>query len=219
MHYFYLHGFASGPGSAKAVFLGDRFQALGLALQIPDLNQGNFTQLTLTRQIRQIQTLLPSAPVTLIGSSLGGLTATWVAQRQLQVERLILLAPAFSFLDHWLPQLGATQLQQWQTQTHLEIYHYAEQRFLPLSYEFIEDAAQYCQGQFNRSLPTLVLHGLQDQVIPIQASRDYVADRPWATLQELESDHSLSNVKPLIWQAIQNFCQLSLVTENRQWPE
>ncbi len=73
--YIYLHGFASGPRSQKARDLGDQFARLNIPLTIPDLNQGDFTHLTLTRQIKQVEALFPPAPtpVTLIGSSFGGL--------------------------------------------------------------------------------------------------------------------------------------------------
>lgn len=53
MHYPYLHGFASGPQSVKAQFLQYQFAELGQTLHILDLNQGGFTQLTLSRQIQQ----------------------------------------------------------------------------------------------------------------------------------------------------------------------
>ncbi len=210
MNYLYLHGFASGPQSVKAQFLGDRFRSLGLRLQIPDLNQGDFYHLTLSRQMQQVQTLCPTpAPVTLIGSSFGGLTAAWVGEAQPQVQRLVLLAPAFGFLSHWLPKLGATQLQQWQTQNSLELYHYGEQRPLALSYDFIRDLTQYQEEQLQRPVPTLILHGQHDEVIPLAASQDYAAQRPWVNLRELDSDHTLGNVQPQLWQAIQEFCQLS----------
>src|SRR5688572_7467401 len=103
-HYIYLHGFASSPRSAKAQDLRDRFQSLGIELTIPDLNHPDFTHLTLTRQLEQVVALLPAdaTPVTLIGSSFGGLTAAWAAQTHPQIQRLVLLAPAFQFLDHWL---------------------------------------------------------------------------------------------------------------------
>lgn len=204
--YFYLHGFASSPRSSKAVYLGDRFYQLGIDLITPDLNQGDFCHLTLTRQVQQVQAALPATPVVLIGSSLGGLIASWVAQRQSQVEQLVLLAPAFQFLDRWLQTLDKAQLQHWQTQGYLEFYHYGEQRSLPLSYQFVQDAKRYPDDQLQRPLPTLILHGRHDQVIAIAASRDFVAQRPWADLVELDSDHSLGNVQAEIWQAIQDFC-------------
>ncbi len=208
MQFIYLHGFASSPDSAKAKYLRDRFAEINLELKTPDLNQGDFSHLTITRQIAQVTAeFTPTTGVTLIGSSLGGLTAAWLAQ-QLQVERLILLAPAFKFLDHWLPQLGAEKLQQWQKQQYLMVYHYGEKSSLPLSYDFIVDAAQYNDAQLLRSVPTLILHGCQDEVIPIQVSRDFAQQRPGVELVELNSDHALGNVMAEIWQAIQVFCQL-----------
>jgi hypothetical protein len=68
MKFIYLHGFASSPRSTKAQDLLDRFTSLGLTLEIPDLNQGNFSHLTLSRQLAQVKALLPeNEPVTLIG--------------------------------------------------------------------------------------------------------------------------------------------------------
>lgn len=205
--YFYLHGFASSPRSRKATDLRDRFAAQNLTLQTPDLNQNDFAHLTLTRQLQQVRAeFLPEQAVTVIGSSLGGLTAAWLGQRCPQVKRLVLLAPAFGFLAHWLPKLGDSQLHQWQSGQPLLVYHHGEKRLLPLKHEFVLDCAQYDEAQLQRSLPTLVLHGTADEVIPIQASRDYAATRPWVNLIELESDHALANVGSEIWEAMQKFC-------------
>lgn len=211
MKFIYLHGFASSPKSAKAVYLHDCFAALKISLEVPDLNQGDFSHLTITRQITQVETAFvpDETPVTLIGSSLGGLTAAWLGQLHSQVQQLVLLAPAFGFLSHWLPQLTEEQLQQWQTTGYLPIYHYGEGRSLPLHYKFVEDARQYQEAKLLRPVPTLILHGQHDDVIPLGASRDYASTRPWVKLIELDSDHSLNDVMPIIWEAIQVFCQLA----------
>jgi pimeloyl-ACP methyl ester carboxylesterase len=208
--YFYLHGFASSPQSIKARNLRDRFAQLNIPLSVPDLNQGDFTYLTLTRQLQQVEAELPPAPapVTLIGSSFGGLTAAWLGQRQPQVERLVLLAPAFGFLSHWLPRLGYEQMQQWKTEGFLPVYHYGEEKMLPISYQFAEDAAQYRETELLRSVPTLLFHGTHDEVIPLQTSLDFAATRPWVQLVELDSDHGLTDASDVIWQGIQEFCQL-----------
>jgi uncharacterized protein len=207
--FFYLHGFASGPRSTKARDLAARFAGINRILHIPDLNQGDFTHLTLSRQLHQVKTLLPSTgPVTLIGSSLGGLTAAWVGQQVEQVDRLLLLAPAFNFLDHWSQLIGSAQMQNWQAGQPLSVYHYSEQRCLPLDYQFVIDLKQYADRDLQRPVPTMIIHGQRDQVIPIQASRDYAATRAWVTLLELDSDHGLLDVGDQIWQQLQQFCQL-----------
>lgn len=209
MSVIYLHGFGSGPQSAKATFFRQRLDQIGIPLQVPDLNQDQFSQLTLTRQIQQVcKQLAESAypSVTLIGSSLGGVVAAWVAERQACVERLILLAPAFGFLGHWLPRLGAEAVETWQRTGLLPVFHYGEGRPLPLEYKFVTDAQNYPDGLLRRPVPTLILHGIRDETIPIQASRDYVAHRPWAQLIPLESDHALTDVLEPIWQATCHFC-------------
>ncbi len=240
--YIYLHGFASSPNSLKAKYFRDRFSSLAIDLKTPDLNQNDFSRLTLTRQLHQIETeflqpqtlhsqaedvkietesLQPQTlhfqaedvknpgEVTIIGSSFGGLTAAWLAQRQISVKQIILLAPAFDFLSHWLPVLGQQQLQKWQTEEYLPVYHYGEQRYLPLNYQFVADMAQYPEQNLIRQVPTLIMHGLYDKIIPIQASRNFAANRPWVQLIELEDDHSLGNVLADIWEAIQKFCQFN----------
>lgn len=209
MDYIYLHGFASSPSSAKAKYFRAAFAELAIDLKTPNLNQGDFSRLTITRQIEQVKAEFPPspAPVTLIGSSLGGLTAALLAEKSLQVQRLVLLAPAFEFLSHWLPQLGSAKLQQWQDEQYLMVYHYAEERSLPLSYNFVLDAANYPDEQLLRPVPTLILHGLHDEVIPTTASRNYATSRPWIQLIELNSDHALANVMTQ-WQQIKSFIAL-----------
>lgn len=209
--YIYLHGFASSPNSAKANFLRDRFSQIKIPLTIPDLNQSDFTHLTMTRQLRQVAATFPPAPkpVTLIGSSFGGLASAWLGEIEPQCQKLVLLAPAFTFLSLWLSMLGEKTVASWHSEGFLPVYHYGEKRSLPLSYDFITDLKQYQESQIQRQIPTLIIHGIKDEVIPIQASRDFAASRPWVKLIELDSDHSLGNVLPEIWQEISNFCQLS----------
>ncbi|WP_414565093.1 MULTISPECIES: YqiA/YcfP family alpha/beta fold hydrolase [unclassified Anabaena] len=209
-YYIYLHGFASSPQSAKAQDMSDRFAQISLKLQVLDLNAGDFSHLTITRQLQQVAAEFPhdSVPVTLIGSSLGGLTSAHLAQQYPQVQRLVLLAPAFGFLSHWLLKLGDAEIKRWQQEKYRMIYHYGEGRSLPLSYDFVTDAAQYQENILQRPIPTLILHGKQDEVIPITASRDFRRSRPWVELVELDSDHSLGNVMAEMWSEIYRFCQL-----------
>ncbi len=205
--YIYLHGFASGPQSYKGQWLRSRFQDHNIHLQLLDLNQGDFEHLTLTRQINQVTQTL-QGPTTLIGSSLGGLVAVWVAQQSAEVEQLILLAPAFQFLNQWLARLGDDQLNQWQSTSWLSVYHYGWQTQQRLHYGFVTDAQQYPDKQLKKIIPTLILHGHQDDVIALNASLIYAQHRPWVTLLPLVTDHGMADAMEDIWLAIQEFCQL-----------
>lgn len=203
----YLHGFASGTNSSKANFMRDRFQENHLSLIIPDLNQEDFSHLTLTRQIHQVATYFDdvNTPITIIGSSFGGLTAAWLAQKYPQIQRLILLAPAFGFLSLWYKRLPAATLQQWQKSGYMNIYHYGFRENRPIHYSLLSDLEQYPETHLQRPIATLIMHGCKDEVVPIQHSRNYQQVRPWVELVEFNSDHSLTDVLPEICTNIQKF--------------
>jgi predicted esterase YcpF (UPF0227 family) len=203
----YLHGFASSPRSFKAQYFGYQFAQLGYSLLIPDLNQDAFSELTLTRQVHQAQALIEQDPIPtiLIGSSLGGLTAAWVAECCPAVTKLVLLAPAFHFATYWLPKLGTVALSNWQRTGALSVYHHGYQRLCRLNYAFLQDIQQYHDAKIQRELPTLIIHGIHDDVIPVEASREFCETRSWITLEEVESDHSLGDVTDLMWRSFITF--------------
>jgi predicted esterase YcpF (UPF0227 family) len=205
--YIYLHGFASSPQSTKARFFDQCWQNTGLALEIPDLNGDDFSRLTLTRQIAQVSQLIEQSElsVTLIGSSFGGLTAAWLAETCFQVQKLVLLAPAFNFGSIWSGQLGEKTLLDWQKSGSLLVYHYGYRRSVPINYEFIQDLAKYSQEKLIREIPTLIIHGSNDEVIPLENSRHYAFSRPWVQIIELDSDHALTDVIARIWEEMQLF--------------
>lgn len=209
--YIYLHGFASSPESSKAKYLRDRFAEINLNLNVLDLNQGDFTHLTLTRQITQTTTAVAASktPVTLIGSSFGALTCAWVAQQQPQVKNLVLLAPAFGFPQSWYSRLLPEQIEQWRNSGYLGIYHYGEGREIPLKYNFLQDADNYPLSGLERSLPTMIIHGTNDDVVPIQVSRDYAKQHSEVKLMEFDSDHGLNDSQEKIWQLIKDFLNLA----------
>jgi pimeloyl-ACP methyl ester carboxylesterase len=208
IQYLYLHGFASSPRSSKANYFRECFRASGLFLEVPDLNGENFSTLTLSRQIEQVAgQYLRSAPsVTAIGSSLGGLTAAWLAQKYPSVRCLVLLAPAFGFLRQ---ERDETILQQWKSAGQLSVYHYGYGRSLPIHYDFIRDLQQYREEELTREIPTLILHGRADEVISIERSREYARSRPRVKLIELDSDHGLTDVLPRIWSEVKNFLAIN----------
>lgn len=208
--YIYLHGFASSPKSSKATYLRDRFAEINLKLEVLDLNHSGFSELTLTRQITQTIAAFPDSttPVTLIGSSFGGLTSAWVAQQEVRVQNLVLLAPAFGFPQNWYSRLPPDQIARWQESGYLPVYHYGENKTVPLHYKFLEDAKNYPLTGLTRSLPTLIIHGIHDEVVPIQVSLNYAQQHSQVELIELASDHGLNDVREQIWQETRNFLDL-----------
>ena len=89
----YLHGFRSSPTSRKATVLRERMQALGRAREYacPALPPSPRAAVDLALQL--LVNLQPSS-IALIGSSLGGYYATWLAERL--GCRAVLLNPALT---------------------------------------------------------------------------------------------------------------------------
>ena len=200
----YLHGFASGPTSKKAQFFRGRFAQLGIGVDIPDLADGNFAQLTITGQLRVIERACRGEPVTLIGSSMGGYLAALFAARHAEVEKLVLMAPAFCFSKRWPQTLGQASMEEWQRRGVLKVFHYGQGRRAELGYQLIEDGRQYEDYPEVRQ-PTIIFHGRDDTVVPADLSVEFGRRHPQVQLHLMESDHELMNVLDDMWMETEKF--------------
>src|SRR4051794_37956217 len=120
----YLHGFASAPSSRKAQFFRERYAEHGTPLEIPELDEGDFQNLTISSQLAVIEKLINGRPAVLIGSSMGGYLAALYASKHPEVEKLLLLAPAFYFPQRWPLSLGPEKVAAWEQTGTMEFYHY-----------------------------------------------------------------------------------------------
>ena len=201
MHYIYLHGFTSGPASFKAHYFFRRLAELGITLHIPDLNDGDFEGLTLSRQLDQVATLCTSlpGPLTLIGSSLGGYIGALYAEREPRVERLVLMAPAFRFVTRHFEQMPAERIETWQRERVISVYHHLYQEERALGYGLIEDARHYDNTTLTRQIPALLFHGHGDESVPCQLSEAYLKENREARLHLLDDDHGLARSLEFMW--------------------
>jgi hypothetical protein len=105
----YLHGLASSPQSTKAVAMAEHFGRRGVTLQRLDLRVPSMEHLRLSQIMATVEAAIGGADdrALLFGSSLGGLAAARVAERDARVCALVLLAPAFRLFDRWRARLGA----------------------------------------------------------------------------------------------------------------
>lgn len=204
MRFVYLHGFASSPGSRKARFFAGRFQELGIGLEVPDLAEGNFRNLTLTAQLNVIAHASRHEPVSLIGSSMGGYLAALYAARHPEVEKLVLLAPAFSFALRWPETLGEATMERWKRSNTLKVFHYSEGREVELGYQLVEDARQY-EAYPDVAQPALIFQGRNDTVVPPEYAVKFAERHPNARLRLLDSDHELTNVLDDMWVETEEF--------------
>ncbi|MBX5493797.1 MAG: alpha/beta fold hydrolase [Bryobacteraceae bacterium] len=200
----YLHGFASGPTSRKAQFFRSCFAKLGIPLEIPDLTEGDFEHMTISRQLDIIRRMVGDRKVSFIGSSLGGYLAAAYAARYPGPQRLVLLAPAFAFLSRWPAALGVDRMEEWKRTGALSFYHYADRRDRKLSYRFIEDGR--CYEDFpDVQQPTLIIHGRNDTTVPCELSQAFAKGRQNVELELVDSDHELTDVLDHLWSRISQF--------------
>jgi hypothetical protein len=198
MRHVYLHGFASGPLSRKAQFFREKLASVGIALEIPALDEGDFEHLTITGQLALITRLLNNEPAVLIGSSMGGYLAALYGSRHPEIERLVLLAPAFGFGARWAEVFGADKVAEWRARGFAEVYHYATRDLRRLASGLLDDSAKH-PGYPPCHQPTLIFHGIHDNVVPIQASESWVKANRQAQLFPLDSGHELLDVLDPIW--------------------
>jgi pimeloyl-ACP methyl ester carboxylesterase len=201
----YLHGFASSPHSSKAQFFARKFAAGGVSMEIPRLDEGRFEELTISGQLRVIERAVGDEPSILIGSSLGGYLAALYASRHVgQIEKLVLLAPAFQFPRRWRERYSDQDWERWNREGSTPVFHYGDGRERRLRYRFVEDAAQF-EDEPEFPQPALILHGVRDSVVPVDISRAYAARHPEASLVLFESGHELTDVLEPMWVEIMKF--------------
>jgi len=211
MRFLYLHGFASGPQSRKA----REFQnALAVSpgfpsLEIPQLDDGDFERLTVLGQLDVIERTLQGEPACLIGSSLGGYLAALYASRNPEIDRLVLLAPAFGFSSRWNELTGPEKMRSWRETGWLEVFHYAAGAPRRVHFGLYEDANRF-PPEPGFTQPALIFHGLRDDVVPVECSRRFAASHRNVNLIELDSDHELTSAMGEITAAAVPFLRLGL---------
>ena len=169
----YLHGFRSSPKSFKAGLLADRMAQLGRAADFvcPQLPPSPLEAIALVRE-----SVAPAAEDTLVGSSLGGLYATWLAEGL--GCRAVLLNPA----THPSRDLrGYTGPQ--------TMYH-SDERF-DFRPEYVDEMRALEVGLITFPQRYLLIAAKGDELLDW---REMVAHYPGARQKVLEgSDHGLSD--------------------------
>lgn len=212
-HVFYLHGFASSAQSRKAAFFAERLRPYGIAVHCPDFNEPDFSSVTVSRMIGQVESAvaaLPPGPVALIGSSLGGFVAFHAAVRQAArrgkartatrpIDRLILLAPAFDFGRTAFSGLDPAALDAWRRTDAHEVFHYGENRPRTVRFSLYEDAKAYDSSACQLDTPAIVFQGRSDTVVDPRMVSAFTATRPAMATRLVDDDHLLMSSLDLIW--------------------
>ena len=203
-----LHGFASSGQSTKAQYLKEKFRALPqVEFRALDFNPTprDFEFMTVTGMVNRLRQYALDhhlQSVSLIGSSLGALVGLHYAFRFGGVEKMLLLAPGLSWLSGGLSE---TELEQWEKAGTAPVFHYAFEKALPVRYDLHVDGLCYLEP-IPPTTPITIIHGQNDDVVPIDNSRKYAVNFPdKVRLIEVDAAHTLNNLLPFIWEHVRSF--------------
>jgi pimeloyl-ACP methyl ester carboxylesterase len=194
-HVRYLHGFGSGPRTEKGAELGHRLAGACTSFAIADLEGGDFPGLTMTAmRDRAIAACPTDGPVVLVGSSLGGYLAAWLAASRAlpNLAGIVLIAPAFGFTTRWAERLGAGAVEAWRRNGSLPFFHYGEQRELPLGAAFLASCEALPEVPGDPGVPCRIIHGRSDDTVPARVSLAFAAAYPAVELHLVQGDHRLN---------------------------
>jgi len=170
----YLHGFRSSPLSMKARMAGERMAQLGRA------DEYLCPQLPASPKLAMAQTMemvrgIPAQELAIIGSSLGGYYATWMAE---QIGcRAVLLNPAI------VPQISLDQHVGVSTEYHSD-------KPFEFKREYIDELHALTVRQITRPERYFLIAATGDEVLDY---RDMVAHYPGARQTVIQgSDHAIS---------------------------
>jgi predicted esterase YcpF (UPF0227 family) len=183
----YLHGFRSSPRSFKARVVGARMKALGRADQLicPQLpaSPADAVQLALLLVERY-----PAGQLAIVGSSLGGYYATWLAERL--GCRAVLLNPATAPLAELEKHVGTTT-------------EYHSDKPFEFKREYIDELRSLAVDEITRPERYFLIAATGDEVLDY---RDMVAHYPGARQQVIEgSDHAIPEFEQYVDQVLA-FC-------------
>lgn len=186
----YLHGFRSSPQSFKARLLGERLRALGRGGEYvcPQLPASPKQAIELAQRLIQG---VPSDELSLIGSSLGGYYATWLAERL--GCRAVLLNPAVKPPRDLERYVGVTTA-----------YHSNEP--FKFKQEYIAELQELAVARITRPERYYLIAATGDEVLDW---REMTAHYPSARQRVIQgSDHGLSDFGDYIDEVLA-FCGVS----------
>lgn len=218
--YLYLHGFASHAGSTKGLAFSKWGDERGIAIERLDLRVPSFSHLRLSAMKARVREAIdaaggPRARAVLVGSSLGALTALRVAEEDARVAAVFAMAPAFRLADRWRSRLGDAGWERWRTDGSLEVDDYLPGSGAPrapqrsrVDFGFAEELDRLDAGFPDVRVPVRIVHGVRDDVVPVDLSRTWSAGKRHVALVEVDDTHELVSSIPKILREAEDLLRL-----------
>ena len=180
-HLLYLHGFRSSPRSFKARVVQQRMEAAGLAASLICPQLPASPQAAMDLVLTLVERYAARGELAIVGSSLGGFYATWLAERF--GCRAALINPAVDPLKDLDKHVGVTTA--WHTGEPFEFKR-----------EYIDELAALKVGRITRPERYFLLAATGDEVLDY---RDMVAHYMGAHQHVIQgSDHAVSEFEQYV---------------------
>jgi pimeloyl-ACP methyl ester carboxylesterase len=191
----FLHGFFSSSKSSKFEYFKTKdfkFNNIALEFLTFDLYSTveEFEQMTIDSLLIRIDEFIDNlnGKVILMGSSHGGLLATnYALNYPKKLYGTVLLAPALKF-DEILAL--SHDITDWKIKGSITIDNYLFGTKTKLTWEYYESLQLHCQFSEKIQVPVLLIHGTQDESVPISHSEEFVINQ-----NELGADITYKNLK------------------------
>ncbi len=208
----FVHGFRSSCQGERSITLARHAAArdypwLRFDLRGHGASDGKFADFRLSHAVTDLEAVLNwlgDREIVLVGSSMGGWLAVLAAlQHPHQVRGLLLIAPAFNFIQYYFGALPAAELATWRKNGSRVFRDLYSGESFSLEFGIVEDAMRYdvLNAPVRLRCPVDVLHGERDEVIPAAVSREFcrLVSAPHMEVTIVPGgDHCLSEAAPMM---------------------
>lgn len=177
----FVHGFTSNKNTKSWLQLTEMFNKKNIATFRIDLfahgeSEGNFEDLTISEavddilQAIQFLKLRGYTKIGLIGSSFGGMASIMATSKSRDIIVLGLKSPVSDYEEVWMRRRTPEQIKKWQEKGIAE--YEDEDGNYKLRYTFYEDFKnnEAYKVAPKIMIPTIIVHGDADSVVPVQES-------------------------------------------------
>jgi pimeloyl-ACP methyl ester carboxylesterase len=199
------HGFGTSKDSRTYLSLEEPLNAAGISTFRFDFfghgeSEGRFAEITVSEAVRDALAAIEYVRETgyqrigLVGSSFGGLAAILTAAQVSDLCLLALKSPVSDYMSRLFVDRDGHDLQKWRDQGFIQIPD-GEGNTARLNYSFYEDADKISGYTIadKISAPTLIVHGDQDESVPVEQSVKLASLIPDCRLEILKgADHRYS---------------------------
>ena len=207
----YLHGFRSHCNGEKSLQIAEHAARLDRSwlrfdLRGHGLSDGELKEQTITHALEDLLRVIDrfgESSCVLHGSSMGAWISLLAALRRKSVLGMMLIAPAFNYVQNTFASLPATVLREWQKSTYMSFPDAYGDEPYSLNYGILEDAMQYdvMHTDYQLDLPIHIVHGENDPVVPISNTKQFIqcTHLPQLVFEKIPgAEHRLTEHLPIL---------------------